>query len=381
MNNNLFEFNSEIKEKIKGWAKNVLNEMKSALSLGTENSKAKNEIGRYLATDTASGFYENSKEVVKAFSQMLEKLNYQKELNIISEDEYYVKLEGLRDRYFAKGTQNWLKYTAKIYEYQQKTLEEEKKNIVSLYDDISDYASKKLTDVINNQAKFAESLKNSGKLFNKNTVTIDGKSDTYYSMANMQEDIDRIRQYASLLSEFSERAENLGINADIKTGFLKELRELDLGSAIGLLNSIKGSADKDVAGYLNAWNERNSLIDAVAAKSFEADFQESVDNSYAYMKEVLERAGYEIPEEFFASGSLSAQKFGDAFVAEIETQMERIRSVIEAFNSEIQSASVQFSGNTYNTTNTSYNIQSAESGDTVEQIRRIETVKRLSGVA
>ena len=379
--NNLFEFNSDIKEKIKGWAKNVLSEMKSAFSLGTEDSKIKNEIGKYISSDIASGLYENNKYVVKAFSQMFEKLNYQKELNIISEDEYYVKLEQLRDRYFGKGTQNWLKYTAQIYEYQKRVLEEEKESIISLYDDISEYASNKLSEVINKQASLAESLKSTGNLFNKNTISFDDKTLTYYSMHDMQNDIERIKEYSRLLEDFSERADKLGIDADIKKGFLTELKDIDFEAALSLLNSIKGSTDSAITDYLYAWNERNTLADTVAAKAYESDFAEGIENSYEHMKEVLSRAGYEIPEGFFVSGSLSAQKFGDAFIEEIETQMSRIRSVIEAFSSEITQYPVIMGGNTYNTSNTSYNIQSSDAADTVEEIRRFETVKRLSGIA
>lgn len=379
--NNLFEFNSNMKEEIKKWAKNVLSEIKSAFSLGTDGSSIKNEVGKYIASDIASGFYENDKEVVKVFKQMYEKLNYQREYSLISEDEYYVKLERLRDRYFAKGTQNWLKYTAEIYEYQKETLKREKEGIISLYDDISEYTADKLGEVINKQANFAESLKKTGNLYNKNTIYFDDKTVTYYSMHNMQEDIEKLKQYSRLMEEFSERADGLGIDENIKSGFLKELRDIDLESAIGFLTGIKNNNDKDVFEYLSAWNERNNVADAIAAKSFEEDFAESLDNSYEHMKEVLTRAGYEIPDGFFVSGSMSAQKFGDAFVSEIETQMKRIRSVIEAFNSEVMSYSVITGGNTYNTSNTSYNIQSGEAGDTVEQIRRFETVKRLSGIA
>lgn len=371
---------SEFKDKIKDWAKGVLSAIKSELSLGTEGSRIKDEIGKYIMSDTASGMYENNKYVVKAFSQMLEKLNYQKELNLISEDEYYVKLERLRDRYFSKGTQNWLKYTAKIYEYQQKKLEEEKKNIVSLYDDISEYASKKIGEVIDKQAKFAESLKGASP-FKKNTVNIGDKTVTYYSMQDMQGEIGKIKEYAKLMDEFSKRADSLGISAGVKSDFLAELKDTDFETALGFLSSIKGQTDDSVFNYISAWAERNAVADSVAANTFSKEFAESMDESYEYMKEVLTRAGYEIPDGFFVSGSLSAQKFGDAFISEIETQMQRIRDIISAFNREVMSYSVNVGGNTYNTSNTSYNISSSEAEDTVEQIRRIETVKRLSGIA
>ena len=379
--NNLFEFTSEIKEKIKGWSKKLLAEMKSSLSLGTENSPLRNEVGKYIALDTASGLAENGKEVVKAFSAALDKLKYARSLDLISEDDYYTGLERLRDRYFSKGTQNWVKYTAEIYEYQKKSLEQEKKNIISLYDDISKYAQERLTEVVNKQAVFAEKIKDSGRLFDKNTVTMDGVSDTYYSMHNMQEDIKRIKLYQSLLEEFEERADRLGVSEDIKKGFLKELREEDFNSVVSLLNYMKGSTDESVFNYLSAWNEKNILANAVAAKSFEPEFNESIEDSYKKMKEVLSAAGYEIPESFFASGSLSAQKFGDAFIEEIEVQMARIRSIIDAFNGEISGYSNMYGGNTYNTSNTSYTIQSDNAQDTVEQIKRYETVKRLAGIA
>ena len=74
------------------------------------------------------------------------------------------------------------------------------------------------------------------------------------------------------------------------------------------------------------------------------------------------------------------QKF-DAFIEEIEVQMARIRSIIDAFNGEISGYSNMYGGNTYNTSNTSYTIQSDNAQDTVEQIKRYETVKRLAGIA
>lgn len=378
--NNLFEFTSEIKEKIKSWSKNLLAEIKSSFSLGTQNSSVKNEVGKYIALDISSGLAENNKEVVKAFLNVLDKLKYERNLDLISEDDYYTQLERLRDRYFAKGTQNWLKYTAEIYQYQKKSLEQEKENIISIYDDISKYAEEKLSAVIEKQAAFAEKIKNSGSLFDKNTVDLNGTKDVYYSMHNMQQDIENIRLYKSLLEEFSKRADSMGIDEGIKKGFLRELSEEDFYTSIGLLKSIKGNTDASVFNYLTAWNERNLLAESVAAKSFEDEFDDSIEDAYENMKTILMRAGYEIPEGFFASGSLSAQKFGDAFVEEIESQMERIRGIIAAFNSEISAYARISEGVTYNTSNTSYNIQSSNADDTVEKIRRYETVKRLAGI-
>ena len=385
--NNLFDFTSELKNKIKSWAKTVIKEMKSAFSLGTQNSDIKNEIGKNLALDTASGLSQNSKWVVKAFKAMLDKLKYERNVDLISEDEYYVGLERLRDRYFAKGTQNWAKYTAEIYQYQKKKLEEEKKaleqekrEIISIYGDISEYAADRLDDVLKKQAEFSEKLKAAGGILNKNTVTIGDSKATFYSMRNLEQDIENIKRYSNLLEDFAGRAERLGISGDISKGFLGEIKNEDFYTALGLLTYMQNSEDREIISYLSAWDERNKLADAIAAKTYETEFNDSVSEAYEKMKNTLMQAGYEIPEGFFVSGSLSAQRFGDAFVAEIETQMERIRTIIDAFNSEIAAYPEISGGVTYNTSNTSYNISSPNADDTVEKIRRYETVKRLAGI-
>ena len=64
---------------------------------------------------------------------------------------------------------------------------------------------------------------------------------------------------------------------------------------------------------------------------------------------------------------------------ELDNQLATIREIIDNFNLNLSLAS-DVSGNTYNTTNTSYNISSSGFEDTVEQIKRYETVKRLAGV-
>ena len=378
--NDLFEFTSEMRNKIKGWAKTVIKEMKGALSLGTQNSAVRNEVGRYIAMDTASGLAENDKMVVKAFNAMYEKLKYERKFDLISEDEYYAELERLRDEYFEKGTQNWVKYTQKIYAYQKRTLEQEKKSIVSLYGDIAKYAADRLNDVLKKQTEFSEKLKDASSLFDKNIVRIGNREDTFYSMRNLEQDIENIRRYQQLIEDFKARAESLGISDEISDAFLKELKNEDFYASLSLLTYMQNSEDRDILSYLSAWDERNKLTDAIAAKTYEAEFSESVSDAYENMKNALMQAGYEIPEGFFVSGSLSAQRFGDAFVAEIETQMERIRAIIDAFNSEIAAYSEISGGVTYNTSNISYNISSANGDDTVEQIRRYETVKRLAGI-
>ena len=116
-----------------------------------ELKKIGEEVGRYLGEGIAGGLSDSSKIATKAFSGFYERLKYQRDFDLISEEEYYARLEQLRDRYFAKGTDNWVKYTKQIYAYQEKLIKEEQKQIEGLYDDISDYATDKLEGILKKQ--------------------------------------------------------------------------------------------------------------------------------------------------------------------------------------------------------------------------------------
>jgi len=380
MNNNIFD-EKDTKKSIKSWADNILKEIKGVFGIQNESSVMKNQVGKYLSICVASGLQENNKYVVKAFEGMLEKLKYQRKLDVISEDEYYSGLEKLRDKYFAKGTQNWVKYTEEIYSYQKEALQKEKEQIVSLYGDISEYALERIDEVITKQTEFQEKLMGVGELYSKNTVKMDNRTDVFYSMRDLDSDIKKIERYSDLLDEFADKADRLNLSSSIKKGFLDEIKTLDVDKAMGVLISLSGTDDVRFTNYLNSWNKKNLIAESVSKKVYFDEFSDSVDGAYDYMKSVLEKAGYEIPEGFFKSGSISAQKFGDAFVAEIEEQMSRIRSIIDSFNAEISISENLPTGNTYNTSNTSYNISSNSSDETVEKIKRIETIKRLSGVS
>ena len=88
----------------------------------------------------------------------------------------------------------------------------------------------------------------------------------------------------------------------------------------------------------------------------------------------------DIPEGFFVSGTLSAEQFGEAFLSEIELQMQEIRRKLTEFNAEIN-ASIGAAAGTVTNDNrsTTYHIYGDNSGSTVKQIQNMETIKRLSG--
>lgn len=376
--------NSDERGKIRSWADGIIREVKEAFGIRTDSAVMREEVGKKLAQGVANGIYENDKEVVKQFKLMLDKLKYERDTDLISEDEYYRGLEQLRDRYFAAGTQQWQKYTAEIYKHQKDVLETERAETEKMYSEISDYASARMDEIIAKQQRYSDELANTGRLFDVNTATINGVKYSYYSMHDLDADIERLSMFGDMLEEIRTRADDLGFDRGNTEGLLTEIKEMNLEDALGYMQVLLQSGDKGFADYLSTWTRKNDVAEALSAHEYKNEFESSIEDAYTKMCEKLSEAGYEIPEGFYVSGSVSAQNFGTAFIEELDKQLEEIRGRIEAFGNSL-SASVNIGasagGNVVYNNETSYNISSADGADTVEQIRRYETVKRLSGVS
>lgn len=345
-----------------------------------ELKKIGEEVGRYLGEGIAGGLSDSSKIATKAFNGFYERLKYQRDFDLISEEEYYERLEQLRDRYFAKGTDNWVKYTKQIYTYQEKLIQAEKKEIEGLYDGISDYATEKLEGILKKQQKLADNLNGFGSLYNVNTVHMDGYTDQYYSLHDLSWDIEALKRYNSDMNSLKERADRLSVPKEASEYLFSSIKEMDTEDALMFMSALKYENDDKFSEYANMAYEKYTLSQSISARQYEDEFSSGVSDVYANMKNALLEAGYEIPDGFYVSGSISAQKFGEAFVSELDNQLVIIRGIIDEFNAGLEIAP-QVGGDVYNTTNTSYNINAGEAGDTVEQIKRFEAVKRLAGVS
>jgi len=338
------------------------------------------EAGKYLGTGIAGGLKNASREATKAFNGFYERLKYQRDFDLISEEEYYKRLEELRDRYFQKGTDNWMKYTKMLYNYQEKLIKQQKSEIESLYDDITDYATEKLEQILKKQQKLAENLNNFGSFYNVNTVHMNGFTDHYYSLHDLSLDIEAIERYSRDIKNVKERAQRLSASDDATNYLLDSIKQMDTEDALQFMGALLYANDDMFSKYIEKAYEKFSLSESVSKDAFSREFSQGIEDAYANMKDVLTKAGYEIPDGFFVSGSISAQKFGEAFVLELDNQLKFVREMIDDFNAGLE-FELKTGGDTYNTTNTSYNISSQGAFDTVEQIKRHETVKRLAGIS
>ena len=123
---------------IRSWTKKMIDEIKKGFGIGSGKSLMRDEVGKVLSKELGNGLLENSKESVEAFKKVKAELDYQRELDLIDDETYYGRLETIRDKYFAQGSENWVKYTAEVYKYQKALLESESENLSKIYDNVSD---------------------------------------------------------------------------------------------------------------------------------------------------------------------------------------------------------------------------------------------------
>lgn len=377
---------------IKKWCKTVLNGIKGFFGIHSPSRVMRDEVGKYISLGVAAGIEESGDEVVKSFKGVLERLDYQKKFDIISEDVYYTELERLRDRYFKAGTKEWLEYTEKIYDYQQKLLEDEKKKLEEtkktykdVLKDVYDYASEKLDAVIKKQQDYSKKLKSYGKLFNNVTISLDEGDINYYSLANLKKDTEEIKKYNEMLMNLRSELFSSGISDDAARGFFDEINSLSAEEGIKALEALNRVDKGELYEYLKAYDEKFRLADKMSADAYRSEMDEAIGESEKYMAQKLTDAGFEVPKSFFDTGTQAAKNFGAAFAEELDEELKKIKVKIDDFNAKLSltaegdvrtaPAPVNNTNNDYTTT---YNINPA-SGDIYLQVKKYETMRRMLG--
>lgn len=371
--------------RVENWCANITDGIKEFFGIHSPSRVMRDEVGRYIALGMAAGITENSKEVSEAFKGMLSMLDYRRRLDLINDEEYYECLEELRDRYFAVGTKEWIEYTEKIYTYQKNRLEQMKKSYQSACNDVYDYTSKKLDEVIKKQEDYSDKLKKFGKLFKTVTISLDEGDISYYSLADLKKETEEIKRYSEMLSSQRARLLSAGIDEVTADSFFNEIASLSVEEGIKSLEALERADEKSLTQYITAYGEKLRLSDKISSEAYRSEFDRAVAESEEYMVQKLTEAGFEIPPSFFDTGTLAARNFGEAFASELDKELEKIKIKIDDFNAKLSlktesavGAAVSQVYNTYKDYQSIYNINS-DSGDMYNEIKKYDTMRRMLG--
>lgn len=343
------------------------------------------------------GLIPNDKYTVKAFNSMKKRLDSERNLNLISEEEYYKNLVSLRDSYFAVGTEGWHKYTAEIYKHNQelsekqqkeleKQLENQRKAAESAYNDIVDFADKKIGAVIKKQQSLSENFSSFGPLFNNGTIRAGGETIKFYSgLADIEKQTADMTKYAERLRWLKDKLAKSGIGENAAASFFDNIISRSATDGDKTFYALEHADEGKLFDYFRAYEQNLNLADAYSKEFTSDDMDEALGDTAEYMKQRLTEAGFEIPEEFFNSGTLSAQNFGEGFSTRLDAELEKIKERIESFNASLAvtgqtAGGVSYDNSVKNIYNNTYSINGEGTEQLYSKIKRYDTFKRLAGM-
>ena len=292
-----------------------------------------------------------------------------------------------RLRLLKEANDEYLAELKEAAEREREIYEQLKKDISDIYDDILDKADATILQTEKKRAKMEEKLSDYGNLTKRIIFrgTGEGGSDEiFYDLVDLTKTTDTLEKYAENLTKIKDRMQSGGIDQSYINSLVSMVSELSVDKGLIFTNELSAKDDKDFSEYINAWIAKEKTAKSISAQIYESEMQKSISDTLSYMKTELENMGLDVPEGFFLSGSVSAQRFGSGFVDELTRQMEEIQKVINSFNLSINlDAKInqkEDSGKTsiYSPT---YQINSTGAVDaTLSSIKALETRKVLSGI-
>ena len=242
-----------------------------------------------------------------------EQLEYRYNLGIITEREYYEKLEEYRDKYFQKGSDEWRDYTLDIFDYY-------KEQALKAFEDVSD-----------KQKDMQDKLSDYGSL--TRTVTVhgwneDGSDLTWEELSDFDREIGVMKEYGANIGSISERMKAGGFDAESISKFKSIFADMSVDEGASFAKLLMGATDAEFYDYINKYFEKESLAEQLSKDIYSDEFEKAANDAKGILTKAFETAGYEVPEGFFDIGIDSAEEFSRGFLEEIGDMLQPFREAI-----------------------------------------------------
>lgn len=334
----------------------------------------KDKVGLMITKGMAIGIKEGSGEVSKEFEKLFADLELQRDLDAISEEEYYERLTELRDKYLKAGTKEWWDYTQEIIDYNN---------------ELKDQVIEQMEDVLDKQEDFAKQLDKMSKLASEKTVTNPyGKEMTVYELTNWEEQNARIKGYGTTLDHLGERLKAaFGGATDEYFELMQTIRDGGLEEGLWTATLLLDLNDTDLQKYVDGFVENRKLVAQEARDQYAEEMQSvalsvDVDVDFDHIKQELEAKFGELPPEFFDVGADSADEFGSGFLESLDAVLKEGRHKIDTMMSGAFFADTSGGSSASVVYNNTYVVQPAEGESTQKQLKEIrdsETMNKMRG--
>ncbi len=277
-----------------------------------------------------------------------------------------IELEKLKNEEILKlqknANQSYISSLKALAAQEKEIIKALKTEITEIYKGIAETAENSIEEVLKSQQNFENKLsdhKNS-KFFHFNVygggengglLSYDMLND--YSKTNQE-----LMDYYNSILAVKERIKDSGFDSSVSKEFLSVLSDLSVEDGTRFSDVILKSSDKDFKNAINGYLQNQMLTKKLSSELFAEDFKNAVSDTASYMKSELTRLGFEIPENFTVSGTISADNFGTAFVSKLDGYLENIRNMISQFNASLSAPSYVFElrgGVSHTPSNVTYN--------------------------
>ncbi|MBQ3199080.1 MAG: phage tail tape measure protein [Firmicutes bacterium] len=266
------------------------------------------------------------------FDSLQKALKNARQADLFSEEMYYKKLAALRDMYLAPGGDDWTDISLDIYKYEADKLEDAINDFLKAYEaalegaaaateDVLDGIKDEYNDLLKEQEKMRNTLADYSKLYNETSLKYsDGSTGEYYRLADLDDQIEALREYRAVLDSLEER--------ELNGGLMDEVLGMDVDEAVRYGRELLKKSDAEWAEYNRQWEEKQALA-AEIAEEFYRDELNALEEDYAAalregldgLKEISNNAG-----ENVVAGLINGM---EAKEAELNRQMQEIADVIE----------------------------------------------------
>lgn len=405
-------------------ASSVVSTLKGIFGIHSPSKVFRDEIGKMLMLGLQEGILDNSEAVLAACAELAEDMleaereyiaekerieqeqseadeasrvkEYEKKLAAAKtelEKEEIIAQERLRLK--KKADEEYLSRLKENAERQREVVDQLKSDITAVYKDIAEYAENSLEPIIDSRSSLESKLKDYSEAnssgYIKNTLiyteteatTIGARKTSekelsFYTLADQQESIDMLLRYSQALELVRERIKE-SFSPETAREFMSTLAEMDVEEGTLFAETLAAANDRDFGQYIEKWETKNELAEAIARQFYSEEFTEAVDDCTEYMRKELEALGMEIPDGFFASGSASAEQFGKGFSEGLNEILEDARLMIESFGAYADEAISGGFQQVVNNNNfySSYSINGTKS-TTAESIYAIEAASTMN---
>lgn len=267
-----------------------------------------------------------SEAAVNAFKSRKNDLDYLRSLDLVDERTYYELLAQYRNQYLTdeNGLSEYRQVTEQIFEYDQSLAEQEAELWANQTTELIDELESRMKAAMDAQDKMASKLRDYGDLY---TIEKDKENKKErMKLESLQEQINAIDAYEQALSKLQER----GISGSL----MEEILGMDVEYATQYANQLLSKSEQQWEQYNELWDEKQQRALEVAEKFFKEEI-DSIENEY---NQKLETAFDSLEETAFGSGEDTIQGMIDGLASmepALYSKLQEISDHLNSFMSEM----------------------------------------------